>query len=266
MAAIAPMLVEVGDPSPATGGLLNVAKSLGFLYDESDPHIGMGAAWQANVCGVNRLAPGVCDDALGLDPETEKTFDAFAKGEAQPFGVYKGFDCDLMWDDYQSVTRAAFEAGESYAVEQAVDALVLKGATDVGSATAHPVAEAIAMLEAEIATRGGNRGLIHVSRYGAAFLTGWRGITSDQNFHLWTKQGTPIVNGGGYTRTSPASAAVTDSQFWMYATGPMHLWRGPEVYSEGAAVETNSKQSLMERLYAAGVDCYRIAVLVDPTA
>ena len=51
MAVVAPLFVEVDKPDPLHGGLLNVGKSLGFLHDVANPHIGMGAEWEAAVCG-----------------------------------------------------------------------------------------------------------------------------------------------------------------------------------------------------------------------
>lgn len=262
MAAVAPMRVEVGQPDPLHGGLLNIGKSLGFLHDVSDPHIGMGAAWEAAVCGNPDFAPGVCDDALGIDPDTDKVFDPIPSNNSQPFGIYKGIACDLFRTDYETVTRAALEIGESFAVEQAVDTLILNDSpTLLNSGDPTSIVDALGFLETAIAEAGAGQGLIHVSRFGAAWLANTRGVKTDPDFHLWTAQGTPIVNGGGYGR----GVSVAGSQFWVYATGPFHLFRNTIEYTEAPGLGVNTKFAIAERLYTAGRDCFTVAVLVDPS-
>lgn len=264
MPVTAPLTVEVGENAPLHGGLLNVGKSLGFLHDVPDPHIGGGAQWENNSCGVNAFAPGVCDDALDINPETVKEFDGLGWTEAQPFALYKGIQCGLLRKDYREKTTRAFDLGEGFALEAAVDTLILKGSDDESNGVALSPNAAIALLEQIIASAGSGMGYIHVSRYGAAFLADEAAVKADSDFHLWTAQGTPIINGGGYSRTGPADEQVTGSQFWMYATGPLHVWRGPLVYSEGPGLEYNINTGLAERMYAVGAECFRVAVLVDP--
>lgn len=266
MATIAPMRVEVNAPAPLYGGLLNVAKSLGLLHDVADPHIGLGAEWEVAPCGNPTPAPGVCDDALGIDPDDDKTFDGLGYSDAQPFALYTGLACDLFRTDYERQVTDKFDRGESFGVEQAFSTLVLKTAdTDVISAGTFSVVDALGIVEDYIAEQGAGQGLIHVDRFGAARLANTRGVKPDEDFHLWTAQGTPIVNGGGYSRTGPTGQAVTGSQFWLYVTGPTHIWRGAHQYTEAPGLGVNTKFALTERPYVVGADCYVGAILVDPS-
>lgn len=263
MPVVAPLRVEVGKPDPLYGGLLNVGKSLGFLHDVSDPHIGMGADWEAAVCGPSAFAPGVCDDAMAVDPETPKDFEVVPRNEAQPFAVYNGIQCDLFRDDYQALATEALERGETIAVEQAVDSLLFTTPTDeLNSGSPTSIVDALGMLEQFIGEAGAGRGLMHVSRYGAAWLANTRGVKSDADFHLWTAQGTPIVNGAGYSK----GPTVVNSQFWVYATGPMHVFRSSDIlYTEAPALGLNTKYGVAERFYSVGADCFVAAILVDPS-
>lgn len=264
MVAVAPLRVRVSDPDPIYGGLLNVGKSLGFLQDISDPHIGMGAEWESAPCGQAGFAPGVCDDALEIDPDDEKEFiTSIPHQDVQPFAIYTGIECDIFRDNYEELTKGLLERGESYAVEKAVQALVLDNSpTAINSGDPTSIVDAIGLLEQFIGSTGSGRGLIHTSRYGAAWLANTRGIKSDQDFHLWTAQGTPIINGAGYS----VGTGLEGSQFWMWATGSMHVFRSAEVqYTETPALGRNKKDALAERFYSVGADCFVVKVLVDPS-
>lgn len=256
------MTVEVAAPQVAHGGLVEVLDSLGHVHDVADPHLGLGVVYEKPPCGPASLVPGLCDDALGLDPDTEKDFDSPDSDESLAFGIYKGVVCSPFFKNYEKRTTDALRAGASVAVETAYQALILDEATLNTEPGPYSVVDALARLEQIIAEQGG--GVISVSRFGATYLANTRGVKSDDNHHLWTAQGTPIINGGGisveYDSTEPSGA----NGFFMWATSVVDLYRGPVIYTQAKGLSTNTEAGLAEQLYSIATPCYAIAIEVDP--
>jgi len=252
--------IQVTDTPALPGGLLNIVP-----VQDIGAAVGRGIVWESQLCATPAAAPGVCDDALAT-ADAEKAFGAPAYGEADPFGIYIGLECSPAFKDYERRATEALKFGEGHAVERGVDSLILSGATVLNGGVAVSMTNAIAVLEAAIRDLSSG-GLIHVSAFGAAYLASKRGVDSDKDFILHTAQGTPIVNGGGYSRTGPAGAAVTniDEGFWMYATGHMEILRGSVEYSQGLDVSTNTERGLAEKLFAVSNQCFTVAIQVDPS-
>lgn len=256
------LTVEVTAPYPAHGGLIDVLESLGFVKDVADPHMGLGVNYDKPFCVKPHFAPGLCDDALNIPVDTEKEFEEPDSGEALAFAIYSGIICSPFYKGFDKALEN-LEAGASYAVEQAFQILYLDDAPAQAGGP-FSVAEAIAVAEQALADNT-NGGFIVTSRYGAAWLANTRGIKSDENYHLYTAQGTPIINGGGIARVADGGTP-TGSQFTIYVVAPFTLLRGPVLDNSGQGLSTNTELSLAEQLYSITGPCYMLAITVDPEA
>lgn len=242
-------VVEAPDVAPARGGLLSVAR----LAETTDGGFAVqGVDYQAGLCGPVRRIP-----ANGA-----KEFERVPVVTGEPFGVYRGVESSLFERGASPErARAAFEAGESHGVEQALQALVLNERADVltegGEAVSPKVG--LGMLEQHAGETYGGLPLIHVNRFGATFLP--VEVDSD-TWVLHTRQGTPIANGSGYGPTGPGGEAAEQGTFWMYATGTVSLFRGPLLPVSADDPRSNTHRSLVERMYVPTVECFVAAVLV----
>lgn len=258
------MTVEITEAQPPKGGILEVLGSVGRVHPVSDPHLGQGVVFETIVCGTAALAPGLCDDALGLAPEAEKVFSTPGAGEALAFGVYKGIECTPFYRDYKAKAVHALELGESYAVEQAISALHFATADEYNAGVAHSVTRALGIAEHILATTASG-GMISVSRGGAAFLGESRNVKGE-NGMLETIQGSRIINGAGFQEAGPTgAAALTGEQFYIFVHGAMDLYAGPVIYNQGQDLSTNTERGVAERLYSSTVQCQVTAILVDPS-
>ena len=265
MAVEVPLLVEVAKAVPYDGGLLKVAEKHGWLHDNLDPHLGGGFAFIGSPCGVASLAPGLSDAVLGITPGTEKTFVEPSKYENHSFAIYKGVKLSPAYKDYESEARLGLELGETFGVEQGVRILVLESAVQIGG-TPQSITAALALAEQYSAERFGGKGVIHTNRAGAAWLASKRGVIVDENDHtLTTAQGTPIVNGAGYGVNGPGATVPTAGNFFIYVTGPIHLYRGSVIYTQGQDLQTNTETGLAERIYTAENECLSAFIEVNGT-
>ena len=265
MAVDAPLLVEVGQATPYPGGLLNVAGKYGWIHDNTDPHLGGGISFVGSPLGVAALAPGLSDVVLGITPGTEKVFDVPVSYENNAFAIYKGILHSPAYKEYETEARLGLELGETFAVEEGVRILVLEKATKIGGLT-ESIINALALAEQYSAENFGGLGVIHVNRFGAAYLSEHRAVVRNKDDHtLITAQGIPIVNGAGYGTNGPGATVPTGDNFFMYVTGPMHLFRRPTIYNEGYELQTNTQAGLAERIYAAQNEGVAVYLEVDGT-
>jgi len=128
------------------------------------------------------------------------------------------------------------------------------------------IINALALAEQYSAENFGGLGVIHVNRFGAAYLSEHRAVVRNKDDHtLITAQGIPIVNGAGYGTNGPGATVPTGDNFFMYVTGPMHLFRRPTIYNEGYELQTNTQAGLAERIYAAQNEGVAVYLEVDGT-
>ena len=130
--------------------------------------------------------------------------------------------------------------------------------------TSYSVVEALAIAEEALADNVGSGGFISVNRFGATFLANTRGVKSDENFHLWTYQGTPIINGGGISRAHNGVNPAASDGFFLYVTAPFTLLRGEVIYNQAQGLSTNLEEGLAEQVYSITNPCYALAIEVDP--
>lgn len=241
------MTVEAPSFVPAVGGLLAAIN----VVDESDPHVNNGVVFLSHPeCGFAGFAPGLCEapDALSGLIDDEKEFVGLTQGEGVPFAVYKGVSCYLDGsDDYSSAAQSALVAGESYAVEVAVETLILANGDAISASTVGTV-EALALAEEWASKNYNGLPLIHMGRYAAIHLAKDSLLLPGLDGSLVTVLGTPVVVGSGY---SGATAGVFD----MWVTGQMTAWHGPTVISTAEDTTHNKGLAVAERVWSVSVDC-----------
>lgn len=200
---------------------------------------------------------------------------------ATPFTVFHGFNCmpvGFSQAEIEDRARQALALGEQYAVENTymlgtegnTPKLVDAAVTSVlnGGTVVDPVL-AIALLEKAIHGVYGGEGVIHAPR---SVLPGLfaRHMVEKEGSRLVTRLGTRIAAGAGYDlgNVSPAGAAPSAGAAWMYATGPVGIWRSepflnPDTIAAALNRGTNQLEVLVERTYVVSHEAGCWAVLVD---
>lgn len=236
------------------GGLLQVANviptSPGQVFYQ-------GVIYQTALDGHARRVPA---------PGTDKTFDELGLAQGEPFSIYKGLDLSQFQRDIGEITtREAFEAGESFAVERAVQELALNPmAVDLTPTAGTPVTDkklATGLLEQYAAEQYSGLPVIHANKLGTAILDPEPG-DADSDWVLHTKQGTPVANGGGYGATGPGGAVAGASAAWVYISGQVNIWKSPLTLAGGDNLPTNRAQTLAEATYVSTVESFVAAILV----
>lgn len=265
------MQAEVSATQAVAGGLLSVVPPV----ITSDPRVGAEVAWQASPGGPAGITDALCDlpTALSSLADAEKTLEEPDEGYAPPFGIYRAFECMPGELDYLALARDGLGSGESMAIEDILQALyyedtALLTPTDSTPTpgTAVSIAQGLAILEQWFASGIGMQGLIHASRYGAHLLGSQRGVNASGGL-LETIQGTPIVNGSGYSDVAPSGSAVVAAggEFWAWATGPVDIFLGPVLENKGYNLPINKETAVAERMGSIVVRGGVTAVLIDPS-
>lgn len=238
---------------PVRGGLLQVLTPI----TDADPQLFyQGVTYQADLCGHSRPVP---------EEGVEKTFDELPVVTGEAFRIYRGIEMSLFQHSQaEEAVRQAYIAGEQWAVERAVQVTLLNpNAVDITPTPGTPVSGKIAMGLAEQYAADNYSGLplLHTNRFGTGLLPD---VEVDQStWRAHSKQGTPIVNGGGYGAVGPGGASAPANSAWLYVTGQVHLWRQEFVVTTDAyALKQNRTYALAEGQYVSAVDCFVAAILV----
>lgn len=291
-------LTEVPGPTPSVRefGLMSVVQS---RFDDADPHWRGGVKWEA-VCGAAGTAFQDCGDDTG-ERDKDPTHDIEWYG-AQPFTVYSRVDCTPIGFGQSDVDGGAkvtttLERYESFQVEQAfwtgtVDAaanravphlaasaeildteesasgvpVILQMAATQVTGVALDIAEALGRLEQATSGCGDIQRTIHMTQT-VAEIAASRGLLEARNGQLRTKLGSLVAAGLGYTGSSP-SGVLTAGVHWMYATGPVFMYRTPLI-RVGADIRevldraTDTVIAIAERTYLLGYDCCLQAIPVS---
>jgi hypothetical protein len=195
----------------------------------------------------------------------QKTFVAgLTEVGGKPFVIFEGLSC-LALTVAEARTRAENRLAlhEQFWVESQVDATVLRqDATVLNGGTAVGLSVGIGLLEDAIADQYGGIGTIHAARELAAPFTHAQIVQRDGS-----RMRSPLDNlyafGAGYTTTGPDGTAAPDGQAWVYATGPVLLWRSEVQILEQFDQRKNVRLAIAERSYAVTADCLRVAVLLQ---
>lgn len=245
--------VETPSVAPAKGGLLNLAQINGatpshFTVD--------GITFFDSTLGPVRL----------YETGVDKLFDADLEVAVDnQFTVYKGYQANLVSPkDAMAEAERLFTAGESVAVEEAIQALVLNvAATDITPTPGTPVTPtmALGLLEQHAGETFAALPLLHTNRFGVVAL-GSHARHDGDNGRIYTRQGTPVANGAGYGTTGPGAVEAGAGEFWMYVTGPIVFWRDAQPTSvTGGDHKTNLVTALVERTYTAHAYQFAAAIL-----
>jgi hypothetical protein len=196
------------------------------------------------------------------DVGEDKDFAIFEDAiETDPFTLYKGVEYAMLLGE-QADVAAAFSAGETYGVEKALQAGVLNDmATDLTPTSGTPVTNikyAIGVLEQYAADSYAGLPLLHGNRAAVSLMSDF--ITDTGGFKLFTKQGTPIANGGGYGPEGPDTAGAGEA--WLYISGAVTILRGPLDVYPAHNLKGNRTLALAERTYVPVVDSFVAAILV----
>ena len=288
-----PLLRRDGPPPAGRNNtLLQVAAAMGLLITDDDAH------WQNGIA----LQPYTPGPAGSFDPCGTGTDSIKAAGEGIPlpeFGpveIYFSETCTARVvgpEDQWFINRAT--AGLGGAQEAAVENVLATGGAvfdnphltdtnldilNVGTGsgfsrtwTAMNPVEALALLEEQI---GGTKkgGIIHAP---PAVVTYWSRYhllqEASQKGPLFTKSGTPIVDGYGYIGAVPDGsnfAHLTAIEDWAFATGPVKIWMDPAAliypgsYKEALDRHTNTLTYRAERPFVITWDqVLQAGVLID---
>lgn len=127
------------------------------------------------------------------------------------------------------------------------------------------IAEALGVLEQELANCYDGVGVIHVPRVALPTLDAW-GLVRTNGPVLKTLNGNLVAAGAGYTGSSPSGQARPAGQSWLYATGQVFVYRGAvRAFTPRESIDrgNNTRKMIAERTYLFGWDCCHAAVLAN---
>jgi hypothetical protein len=218
------------------------------------PATGVAGPSTALTCTVEVPAPERTKDiTAGLEPVN-----------GVPFLVYDGMACQTLGlAEVAPQAETKFGQREQYWVENTFETTVLHVGTQViGPAGAVGLAEGIGLLEKTIADDYGGIGVIHAARELAAPLTS-RYLVRRDGARMRSPMDNLYAFGAGYTTHDPTDTPAAAGQAWLYATGPVVLYRSDVQVREEFDQRKNARVAVVERSYVATADCLRAAVLVD---
>lgn len=250
-----PYIVDALPAPPAPFGLYDVVAPIDLANPSTNsPRIQGGVqilpvncsqsfgTWPADPCAD----PPEGQKKSGDRPTTDLTF--------LPTVVWAYDECDPQEPvgDSQALARQTLALQERLLVESAFAATLLDLAGDPGPIpTAPTFLEAIGALE-EALGESGYLGAIHLSRRFAAEATMFR-WTNQTGPVLKTPLGHSYVFGGGY------GSVLEDT---LIATGPLYLWRYPELVRTELDPNINRLATVAEREIVVGFECFIAAVTI----
>lgn len=272
------------------------------LWDTVQHPAANGPHWQQGITWIERCPVGdtTYDECLSVTgtgappepPAKTANVDQAYRG-ALPFTVYAEFECSPVGiPEAESIASDALDRVEQEQVETAfwtgsaggqpvvfphlsADTEVLDGdivLQPVASpvVTGGDVAQALGVLEQELADCYSGQGLIHVPRSALPTLAAWN-LATVVDGRLVTPAGNLIVAGTGYTGSAPDGTAAAAGTAWIYATGAAWGYRSDPYVSrlrDSLDRTSNTIRMLAERTYLIGFECCLLAahiVLGVPT-
>lgn len=255
----------------------------------TDPHAFAGPLeWEQDLCTSVESLIDNCPPATGHTKSTERDLEFCS---ADPFVIKGSSTCSTVGrrpEDAFETSRRRLLAWESHELER----ILWTGETangqvnpsfhngndecdlvpeDVSPGGPLNPAAAIALLEERLTDVVPGGGIIHAPHGLASFLSEQRLINhgcEDDCSKYFTTTGTPIVLGAGYPGTGPGGVSPEDGTTWVFATGPLGIWRGnmfsvPDNLSEAVNRNINDVTVFQERFYAVGFSCALFAVRVN---
>lgn len=282
--------VEPPTFTPSPYGLLNAADS----RSPTDPHWRAGVTYES-WCGSASTTYDQCVAVTGtggapIPADKTGTHEHEVRG-ATSFTVYARLDCSVtgFWNGAENEVRRALDRSEQFQVERtfwtgiadaqeivfphlAADAEIVDvnnvrpvvlqtAAVDVTGGPHHPVI-GLGYLEEAIADCYGGEGVIHVPLTLLPSLVNHRLVTRVGSQLRTTTVGNLVVAGGGYLGSGPDGTPATNATAWMYATGPVFVYRSDvDTWDREESIDRdkNVLEMIAERTYVLGWDCCHFA-------
>lgn len=284
--------VEPAGFTPLPYGLLRTVVD---VREPSTPNWQLGVTYEP-ICGGGGTTYEKCYTVTGsgIAPAVPPTAKADTGGPdrrgATAFTVYAEVDCSApgFWDRAPSQVSQLMTQAEQWQVERAfwtgtasgqpvvfphlaADAQVTdetgiilqSAATQVSGSSTLDVVEALGQLEQTMADCYDGVGYIHVPRNLAPALAEAH-LTVEDGTRLRTLNGNWVVLGSGYRGTAPNGTSAF-GRTWMYATGPMFIYRGPgRILPQVSTLDRakNTVKAIMERTYVVAWSCCHVGVAV----
>jgi hypothetical protein len=299
------LIVEPPVFTPSPYGLLTAVQP----RPGTDPHWQMGVTWE-DICGGAGATLDACDTSapaitgVGMIPAKAPTTGRTLWG-ATPFTVFVEVDCSPVdfYENQAQTMKMALDRYESYQVERTFwtglapeinntggvangvlphlaytgtpivetslgRSITLQQSATIVTGAALNATDALGVLEGALANCLNGTGVIHVPQALAPTLAL---LTQRQGNKLISPNGNIIAIGAGYPGTSPAGATPALGTSWMYATGPIFMYRSEpkmRLMENGASLvrSTNLVKAIIERTYVLGYDCCLVAQLVNTSS
>lgn len=267
---------------PRRNGLFTVTEPI----TPADRHWeGAGVNWDDLLCGSAHSTDFSCPNID--NPKIEDR--DFNNCCASPFTVYASYDCPpvghpanqafdvatqrLLAHEEREVERIFWEGTPDSGAEQVTPSLQ-EGNSSCGitpvdltpsvTGAALSPTEALAVLESNLAECVPGVGVIHANYGVASYLAGASLIYREGN-SWFTATGQRIAFGAGYPGTGPGGDVPDDGETWLFATGPVAVWRSdifltPPRLDEAVDRSLNNVRVYAERVYAVGFSCCLFAV------
>lgn len=239
----------------------------------SDPHAWAGGVeWEFDLCTSLEAFTDQCPPNHTNSVEKDLEF-----CRADPFIVKSSFQCSVggkSVKDAVDIANRRLYFWEEHKVEE----IFWSGQTANGSinpslafgndtcdiepeiigSNLSPIS-AFAVLEEALTDIVPGGGIIHVPHGLASYLADKKLIKEDNGVYF-SPTGTPVVIGSGYSGTGPGNIVPDTGTTYIYATGPMAIWRSdviqnPEDVFDGIDRYINNVTVFVERFYAVGFSC-----------
>lgn len=272
------------DFTPLPYGLLSVAQPAPM----GSVHWQQGITYQTRCINDGATTFSDCFPVSGSpEPDPKEPTEYQDLRGASAFTVRTEFECTPVGlEDVDTVAEQALAQTEQFQVELAfwtgyadeqanivfphlaaqtelVDAgAILQSVPVTGTAT--DVACGIGFLEEQLGLVYNGLGVIHVPSVALATLKAWDLVT-ERNGRLYSPAGHSVVVGAGYPGTGPNADAIGQCDAWLFATGPVFVYRGSvksRTLTESLDRTTNTVQMHAERTYLLGWSCGHAAVNV----
>lgn len=219
------------------------------------------------------------DVAALPDPELQDIYQRISAARNDP--AQQG-ELEQLNEDFWFTMRAVTQLGgtEEAAIERVLatggavpdNPYLADGSLDkLNSGAATNPVEALALLEEQIGGTG-KGGIIHAPPAVITYWARYRCIQEPtKQGDLYTLAGTPVVCGYGYIDVVPyGSGALSATEDWAFATGPVKIWRDPRIllvpgtYREALDRSNNDLTYRAERTYVITWDTVlQAGVLID---
>jgi hypothetical protein len=272
------------DFTPLPYGLLSVAQAA----PQGSVHWQQGITYQTRCINDGATTFSDCFPVSGSpEPGTKEPTEYQDLRGASAFTVRTMFECSAVGlEDVDTVAQDALAQTEQFQAEFAfwtgivdeqaniafphlaasveyVDADTVMQTVPV-TGTAADVACGIGYLEEQIGLVYAGSGVIHVPSVALATLQAWNLVT-ERSGALFSPSGHRYVVGAGYPGTGPAGDAIGQCDAWLFATGPVFVYRGAvktRTLKESIDRSSNTVQMHAERTMLLGWSCAHAGVNV----